>query len=69
MIQMADEKKSSKKVKGVDELQKKVDEAEEKGYYGADSVIDNKEFSLQSGPDSPDAREQLRAAHATRDVE
>jgi hypothetical protein len=57
------------KAGGGEETQAKMDEAQEKGYIGeSDPVIPNEEWSLESGPDSPDA-EDVRLAVATADVE
>jgi len=53
---------------GAEEVQEKFDEATEKGYFGAeDPVIPNEEWSLETGPDSPDL-EDVRLAVAEKDV-
>lgn len=51
---------------GQSEVKQSFDEAQEKGYFGTEvDPIPNKEYSLETGPDSPtaaDQREALRKA-------
>jgi hypothetical protein len=67
-VKVATSQASSEELaEGAEELKNKVDEAQEKGYYGPDPVIPNEEWSLESGPDSPSA-EDVRLARAQEDV-
>ena len=59
---------SEELVDGADEVQEAFDEAAEKGHFGADSLIANEEWSLESGPDSPDT-EDARIAVAQGSLE
>ncbi len=69
---MADSKQesktSSKDDAGQAEVQARSDEAEEKGYLGvAPPGPPNEAFSLESGPESPSAAEQLAYRDETND--
>lgn len=61
------ENPSKAEEKALAEQEKAVKAAEEKGYFGeTHSPFDNKEFSLESGPDSPSALDQEIAVHEAR---
>ncbi len=59
--------KQTKDDAGQAEVQAERDKAREQGYEGTSpSTIPNREFSLQTGPDSPSAHEQQLAAAKQR---